>query len=385
MRRAPSSSGSRTSGRLIRSVALLGVAAFVTASAPGPESGSAAEAARLERELAAVRRSFPGVAAGSPQAPLLASRLAGIGRQYLDRGELGRAQELLEEAYGLDEENGLTLAELTLAYVRAEDFPFARFYLELAEQRAPQAPAETYAVLGEAFYAWNRLDDAVVAWEHFRRLGGSDPRVLARLDRVRQELALSSRQRFLDSDDFAFFYDASIPRELVESANAHLTRSYEEQAEFFGRRLPATQVVLLYARRSYFALVSVPEWVSGVYDGKIRVAADPDGGFTPSLGGVLSHALAHALVRASSRDRAPGWLHEGLAQWWEGKRIARAEFRRLFHGSSPLSLASMEGSLAHRGDRIAARNNYVQALGVVEYLMQERGPGALACLLQDLG
>lgn len=45
----------------------------------------------------------------------------------------------------------------------------------------------------------------------------------------------------------------------------------------------------------------------------------------------------------------------------------------------------MEGSLAHRGDRIAARNNYVQALGVVEYLMQERGPGALACLLQDLG
>jgi hypothetical protein len=149
--------------------------------------------------------------------------------------------------------------------------------------------------------------------------------------------------------------------------------------------LPATQIVLLYARRSYFALVSVPDWVSGVFDGKIRIAMDPDGGFTPALAGVLSHELAHALVRASSRDHAPGWLHEGLAQWWEGKRIARAEFRAIFRGSAPLSLASMEGNLARRGDRAAARNNYIEALGVVEYLMQERGPGAVACVVQDLG
>jgi tetratricopeptide (TPR) repeat protein len=290
---------------VISSIALVfGLVAAAAAGAPNPASAAPAETARLERELAAIRRSFAGVAPGSPQAPLFASRLAEVGREYLDRGEVSRAQELLEEAYGLDEENGLTLAELTLAYVRAEDFPFARVYLELAEQRAPQAPPEVYAVLGEAYYSWNRLDDAVVAWDHFQRLGGSDPRVLARLDRARQELSLSSRQRFLDSDDFAFFFDAAIPRELVERADAHLRQSYSEQAEFFGRRLPSTQIVLLYARRAYFTLVSVPEWVSGVFDGKIRVAADPDGGFTPSLAAVLSHELAHALVRASSRDRA---------------------------------------------------------------------------------
>jgi tetratricopeptide (TPR) repeat protein len=339
----------------------------------------------LEKRLARAHRQEQKAMPGTPVGKAVASEFGEIGAAYLARGDTARAIELLEEAYSLDSDNGLLLAHLTLAYVRAEDFPFAHFYLELAEERAPRAPPQAYAVLGEVYYALNRLEDAVLAWDHFRRLGGADPRVLARLDRARQELSPSSRQGFLNSEDFAFFFDAAIPRELVERADAHLKQSYEEQAGFFGRRLPATQVVLLYARRAYFTLVSVPDWVSGMYDGKIRVAADPDGGFTPSLGQVLSHELAHALVRASSRDHAPGWLHEGLAQWWEGKRIARAEFRQMFRGSAPLSLASIEGNLARRADRAAARNNYLEALGLVEYLMQERGPGAVTCIVQDLG
>lgn len=339
----------------------------------------------LERQLAALRRTQTGVLPGTTQAKTVAARLAEIGRRYLDLGENGRALELLEEAYSLDDENGLVLAELTLAHVRAEDFPFARFYLELAEQRAPQAPPRVYAVLGETYYALNRLEDAVLAWEQFARLGGTDDRTLTRLARAREELTLSSKQKFLEIGDFAFFFDAAIPREMVERVAARLSESYREQADFFGIRLPATQVVVLYAGRAYFTLVSVPEWVSGVFDGKIRVAVDPHGGITPQLESVLSHELAHSLIRHVSRDRAPGWLHEGLAQWWEGRRVMRGEFRELFRASGPFPLSALETNLARKADRAAARSNYVEALGVVEYLMVTRGPGALACIVRDIG
>src|SRR4029077_14039017 len=89
---------------------------------------------QLGRELDALRRrSAPGEP-GTPAARKLASELGRIGAGYLEAGDNGRAIELLEEAYGWDEQNGLVLSELTLAYVRAEDFAFARFYLELAEQ-----------------------------------------------------------------------------------------------------------------------------------------------------------------------------------------------------------------------------------------------------------
>lgn len=357
---------------------LLGLA---LAGSPGVSTPDRAD---LARELAAARRASERVTPGSPEAKPVASELARIGRAYLDRGESGRALELLQEAYGLDEENGLVLAQLTLTYVHAEDFPFARFYLDLAEQRAPHAPPEVYAVLGESYYALNRLEDAVLAWEHYGRLGGTDSRILDRLARTRQELAFSSKQKFLETEDFAFFFDAAIPRETVDRAAAELSRSYRDQAALYGTRLPTTQVVVLYAGRSYFTLVSVPEWVSGVFDGKIRVAVAPDGGFTPQLSAVLCHELAHALIRHASRDRAPGWLHEGLAQWWEGKRVARAEFRELFRASKTHSLAEMEGRLARKTDRTAARTHYIESLGVIEYVIQTRGSGALVCVIRDL-
>jgi tetratricopeptide (TPR) repeat protein len=355
---------------------IAGVAVSAAPSAPADE---------LHSQLLALRRRSEGIRPGTPEARPVAAELARIGRAYLEQGDTGRAVELLEEAYGWDEQNGLVLALLTLAYVRRSEFPFARFYLDLAEQRAPRAPPQAYEILGEVYYSLNRLEDAVAAWEHFQRLGGDSAATLRRLSKVRQELALASGQRHLETESFSFFWDPAIPASIVESVAERLAAIYREQSGFFATELPAPQIVILYAGRSYFSLVSVPEWVSGVFDGKIRVSLDPDGGLTEELIAVLSHELAHSFIRHVSADRAPGWLHEGLAQWWEGKRIRVSEIRGEFRGHAPYSLGEMEGNLARRSDRAAARSNYVQALAIVEYFFERHGGGTVACLTRDLG
>ncbi|HXM78641.1 MAG TPA: hypothetical protein VOA00_05340 [Thermoanaerobaculia bacterium] len=361
---------------------LLGLA--LGAVAPTAALGQAAPGEDLEKRLTAARRRANAAAPGAPEAKAVASELGEIGAAYIARGDTGRAVELLEEAYGWDADNGLVLARLTLAYVRAEDFPFARFYLELAEQRAPRAPPEAYAVLGEVYYSLNRVEDAVLAWEQFERLGGGDPRVLSRLARAREELSLSSKQKYREIGDFVFYFDSVIPAEIVDRIGESLAVTSRQLTAFIGTELPGPQVVILYAGRAYFSLVSVPEWVSGVFDGKIRVSLDPGGGVTPQLQTVLSHELVHALVRQVSRDRAPGWLHEGLAQWGEGKRILRSEFREAMGGHSPYTFAEMEGHLSRKADRATARASYAEALGLVEYLIQVRGLGSLQCILRDL-
>ena len=361
---------------------LLGLA--LGAVAPTAALGQTAPEEDLEKRLTAARRRANAATPGAPEAKAVASELGEIGAAYIARGDTGRAVELLEEAYGWDADNGLVLAHLTLAYVRAEDFPFARFYLELAEQRAPRAPPEAYAVLGEVYYSLNRVEDAVLAWEQFERLGGGDPRVLSRLARAREELSLSSKQKYREIGDFVFYFDSVIPSETVDRVGERLAVTSRQLTAFIGTELPGPQVVILYAGRAYFSLVSVPEWVSGVFDGKIRVSLDPGGGVTPQLQTVLSHELVHALVRQVSRDRAPGWLHEGLAQWGEGKRILRSEFREAMGGHSPYTLAEMEGHLSRKADRATARASYAEALGLVEYLIQVRGLGSLQCILRDL-
>jgi hypothetical protein len=45
----------------------------------------------------------------------------------------------------------------------------------------------------------------------------------------------------------------------------------------------------------------------------------------------------------------------------------------------------MEGNLARHGDRAASRTNYMQALAVIEYLIERHGAGAVACIVRDLG
>jgi tetratricopeptide (TPR) repeat protein len=355
-----------------------------TAAAPA-RPDPAPDSDPLHARLQALRRSSADVRRGTPEARAVAAELGQIGRGYLEKGDGGRAVELLEEAYGWDDENGLVLALLTLAYVRRGDFPFARFYLDLAEQRAPRAPSQAYEILGEVYYSLNRLEDAIVAWEHFQRLGGETPATLRRLSKVRQELALASGQRHLQTDRFSFFWDPSIPPRFVEAVAERVAAAYREQAEFFGTDLPEAQIVVLYGGRTYFSLVSVPDWVSGLFDGKIRVSVDPDGGVTPELSAVLAHELAHSFIRHASGDRAPGWLHEGVAQWSEGKRIARYEIRNDFRGRSPYSLSEMEGNLAGHSDRTAARTNYVEALALVEYITERHGSGAVACLVRGLG
>ena len=306
-----------------------------------------------------------------------------MGRLFLSEGETGRSIELLGEAYGLDEENGLTLAELTLAYVRAGDFESARFYLQRAEPRATRAPPEIYGILGDVYDGLHRLDDAVAAWSEFVRFGGQDPKLLARLARARDELAVTRGQRVIRLEHFAVFADPAVPEDVARRAGEALEAAYREQTAFLGARLSRPQVVVLYGGRAWFSLVSVPDWVSGLYDGKIRVSAEADA--SAALSGVLAHELAHALLRLATRDRAPGWLHEGLAQWLEGRRIPRLEIRSAAGARPAPSLDALDASFSETLDRGAARASYAQSLALVEYLAVVRGEGALACLVSALG
>ena len=116
--------------------ALLAAAALAAQAVSAPRLASSAD--ERERAVATLHRRAETAVPGTPEARDLAESLAVLGRLFLAEGDTGRAIELLGEAYGLDEENGLTLAELTLAYVRSGDFDSARFYLQRAESKSPE-------------------------------------------------------------------------------------------------------------------------------------------------------------------------------------------------------------------------------------------------------
>jgi tetratricopeptide (TPR) repeat protein len=352
-----------------------------SATVPQPD---AAQTATLDQRVEALQRRLEHTKSGTPEAFALSRSFTEIGAEYLELGDPGQATELLKQAYSLDPQNGLALAELTLAYVRQQDYEFARFYLHLAEERAASSPPAIYRVLGDIYYAMNQLDDAIASWEHYDQLGGQDRRTREMLERARREAALSPEQRVLRTERFTIYYAPAIPESHVETIAASLKEKYRQESAYFGVDLPDTQVVILYAGRAYFSLVSVPDWVSGVFDGKIRVAVDPYAPLPAALFPILAHELAHAFVRHVSADRAPGWLHEGIAQWWEGRRMHRREIRKAVEGHA-YALSQMEGNLARKTTVASARAAYAEALGLTEYIIFHHGTRAPACIVSDLG
>ena len=304
----------------------------------------------------------------------------------LHEGHLDRAIELLSEAAARDPDNGEILADLTLAYLRHGDREFAEFYLNLAVRSSNRiAPSpDALTALGDAYSADNRLDDAIIAWEAAWRFGSRDRALRGKLNRAREELAISRGQRFFGGDHFSIFYDPSLSEPFIATVAVELERHRLAQAAFFDVGPIENQVVILYASRRVFSALDAPDWAAGFFDGKIRVPVASERGLDEALDGLLAHELAHAYISAAAAGRIPPWLEEGVAQYLEGRRSTATE-ARVAAGSGELPrLQSLDRDFRQRSDRAAALRAYRLSLSAVEFFVARSGEGAISCLIRDL-
>jgi len=144
----------------------------------------------------------------------------------------------------------------------------------------------------------------------------------------------------------------------------------------FDHRPSAPIQVILFSREQYYEAANAPSWSGGVFDnvdGRIRV---PIGGLepklTPELDGVLLHELTHAFVADITHGTAPRDLHEGLAQFNEGKRLESLV--------PPKYLTSLADG---RVDGVYGL--YWGALVFAEYLVDMRGQSGINDLLRSMG
>jgi tetratricopeptide (TPR) repeat protein len=171
-------------------------------------------------------------------------------------------------------------------------------------------------------------------------------------------------------------YDGDAHEDVGREILRVLERHYATLAGTLDHQPAAPIPVILFSRQQYYSASGAPAWSGGVYepmDGRIRI---PIGGLTtslsPELEDVLIHEVTHAFVGDRSRDTCPRDVHEGLAQYMEGKRIAE--------------LLKPEQTKALADGRIGGvAGSYLLALSFVEYLMGARGQGGINDLLRQMG
>ena len=187
---------------------------------------------------------------------------------------------------------------------------------------------------------------------------------------------------------FDLAYDGSRDGILRDSYRVlnHLDQIYAKLRELFGAdpvregrpRIP----VVLYAPEEFGAVTGLGDWAGGAFDGTVRVPVRDDVSLDdPRLQAVLAHEVAHAFVHATGGKNVPGWLNEGLAQWFEPQaqysvasarqRLAGLELHELF------TLATLEGSLATWSDPERISLAYAQSLAFCDFLARQYGERVL--------
>ena len=155
---------------------------------------------------------------------------------------------------------------------------------------------------------------------------------------------------------------------------AYLERHYETIETELSYSPPDSIGVILYTQQAFADITQAPNWVGALNDGRIRVPVQGLSEVTPELSRVLRHELTHSFIQQKTLGHAPTWIHEGLAQWMEGKRSdAMAQMLERMYAADPqLSVTHYEGEWMKFSPEAAAAA-YAWALANVEYLMRSGG------------
>lgn len=314
----------------------------------------------------------------------VASESVEAARRSTVEGDLEEAVRQYKKAIESEPSSVDTRLELGTLYLQRGNLYAAQSELEQAKRMASD-DARVRERLGDVYYALGRTPLAIREWQ--TALASSPTSSLL----YKLKKALRENDQDIDFEEvsqphFLIRYDGSVNDAIGKVVAAALEEEYLD----IGRELRFTPrapiAVTIYTHEEFRDTTHAPTWASGLNDGEIRIPVEGLSAMTPKLRKLLRHELTHSFVNAMTAGNCPSWLHEGLAQLFEGEprtdpyvRLMEAHAR-----GDLLPLWSLEGPLLNY-DRDKAVLAYAEALAATEYLIVRRGRSALLRILQLLG
>ncbi len=285
-------------------------------------------------------------------------------------GALARFREVLDH----DPHHPQGQLGLAAVYFSQGQDIYARSTLEQALLDHPDDPA-LLALLGDVYNSEERPEDALASWQKSYALK-QDPALKARMEKLQREHAIEGSYRRSEAAHFTLKYDGDrVVGDMESQILDTLESKYPDLVTRFDYLPRQAIVVIVYPQRQFYEATLAEANVAGLFDGKIRM---PVGGLThlnDESRKVLIHELAHAFISGKSRNTAPRWLQEGLAQEIEGRRIGP---------SFGIPLARDFRSLEDKSSW-GATFSYPSSLSFVEFLIEKEGFPRLVDVLEAMG
>jgi tetratricopeptide (TPR) repeat protein len=284
------------------------------------------------------------------------------------RGNIEQALGHAERALSLSPDQVTLLLNVAYLHLRRSEYSVASDLLDRARRLAPDSP-DVAKLSGWVDYGLNRLPQAVEEWKRAQQLR-PDPEVASALERAERDAQVETNFEEGVSAHFVLRYDGSAAPDLARAVLNDLENDFASMVSLFDYTPAEPVAVILYTNQDFADITRAPAWVGAINDGRIRVPVQGVLAVTPELASDLRHELAHSFISQKTHGNCAIWLHEGIAQWAEGKRSKddAALLVDLYDRHDDPSLAALEKSwLAMPAD--VARISYGWSLATVEAIV----------------
>lgn len=256
----------------------------------------------------------------------------------------------------------------------------AFYTLREALQYDPQS-ASTLMLLGEVCY---KLQHVGWALYYFREAHRTDPERFGtleeRIERLEREAAVEGEFERQDYGTFDIRYDGDLKDFDLKALRENLSDAYYTVGGLLGYYPARRIVVLVYSPEDFAGIRSMPEWVAGIYDGKIRVPATKDMKDL-EVRRLIRHEYTHAVVGDLSKDKCAVWLNEGLAKYMEYYKLGsgRADddpgalLKKQFRAGKLVPFDELQGEFIKIKGRDKVSLAYEQAHSIVSYIVDAYG------------
>jgi tetratricopeptide (TPR) repeat protein len=300
---------------------------------------------------------------------------------FAGHGESPSAIAQYKQALVFAPQNVGLLLNLAVLYLRESQFTSALDSLELARRVAPDSP-DVAKLEGWAYYGANKLDQSVAQWQRAQKLR-PDPDVADALEKAEKDKAEEESYREGETAHFDLKYSGAATPDLAQQILRSLEDDFADIQSQLDYTPPAQIGVILYTDEAFADITRAPGWVGALNDGRLRIPVQGLSSVTPELAHVLKHELTHSFVGQKTRQRAPTWLQEGIAQYMEGRRTdsssAAALLQMADQGGVP-QFNAMEGSWMNLSGNSAAVA-YAWSLAAVESIVDSGGMSDVSRLL----
>jgi len=208
--------------------------------------------------------------------------------------------------------------------------------------------------------------------------------------------ALAADWQELKGDHFIIYYDKNgdFAKETLRFAETYYTRiasdlGYARHSDFWQWE-NRVEIYLYPTEAEYLKATGQPAWSKGVanYTDKKISSFVWSQGFQDSL---LPHEIAHLIFRdfVGFKGEVPLWLDEGVAQWQEprARQMARQAGHQVYTERGILPFDDFTEVNTTKLDTFSEKSVhqfYMQALSVVDYLIQYKGTQVFAEFCRQL-